>query len=114
MSFPTLPVSPSLPLPQEAIDMTIRSQSDGGYVQTRRRTTRTLHSFGPIKYSVLLQSEKVAIEALDTTMGGWGIFSWTHPKDGTTHNVRFAENGRPKFELVSPVAWSCTFTLQEV
>lgn len=113
-AFPTLPVSPNLPIPNQAVDATIRSQAEKGYAQTRPRYTRKQQVFGPIKYNVLLQTEKDLIEAHDDLVGGWSIFTWTHPKTGTTHNVRFAENGRPRFEVDSPLTWSCTFTLQEV
>jgi hypothetical protein len=113
-AFPNPACSPE-PFDSAAIDNTIRSKKEAGYVQARPRFTRKQHNFGPIAYSLLLPAEWQAIKAHDDTVGGWGMFSWIHPEWGSTHQVRYGENGRPKFQRVGTGGlMQCTFSLEEV
>ncbi|OGW36129.1 MAG: hypothetical protein A2X58_08600 [Nitrospirae bacterium GWC2_56_14] len=112
-TFPAPACSPE-PFDTTPIDNTMRSKKEAGYVSTRQRFTRQTYIFGPISYPVLLAAEAAAIKSHDDAVGGWKIFPWTHTELGTTHQVRYGENGRPKFKRVGTGGLrSCSFTLEE-
>lgn len=114
--FPTLTKEPSFPLPEEKEDTTIKSKSEAGYVQTRRRFTRERMSFA-VKYEMLPNADKDAIgDHVDGVYGGVSSFNWTHPITGTAYVMRYDK--RPKFEPVhydgDQYLWNVDFVLNEV
>jgi phage-related protein len=90
-TFPTLASVPQS-CSDEPIDDTITSKSEGGYSQTRPRNTRQRRKLSP-KY-LLTDADWLAVKTFDGIVGGWSIFSWTHPTTLATLQVRFT--GRPK------------------
>lgn len=110
--FPTLSQKPEYPLSEEREDSTIRSQFEGGYEHTRPRFTRIRKTFG-LKYSMLPDADKTTLDDFITTVkGSADAFTWTHPKYGTQHNVRFTKP--PKFEYVQHGYWNVEIELREV
>jgi hypothetical protein len=94
--FPTLS-SKAQSCPDEPIDDTISSKSEGGYTMTRPRNTRQRRKFGPVKM-MLSAADWAALKTFDGIVGGWSIFNWTHPVTGTVHQVRFTS--RPKTDAI--------------
>ena len=109
--FPSLAVTPSLPIPRKRRENTIKSESEAGYVQSRPRFTRKPSDFGPLDYQPLTAAEKDLIKALEDQVGCSGLFDWTMPVEATVHSVRFKEP--PVYKLVGPDLWSCSFSLEE-
>lgn len=120
MAFPVLSINPLVePFEQTAaLDPTIRSEQEAGYVQTRPRFTRVPRKWH-IAYSGLPLADKSALESHEISVNfGAGMFSWTNPIDGATHNVRYLgsikfkpENG---FDPLGNHSWSAEFDLEEV
>lgn len=106
--FPTIESVPQS-APSEPIDDTITSKSEGGYSQTRPRNTRARRKFS-IKQTMTL-SEWNTIESFDVVVGGWSIFSWTHPITGAILQVRFTS--RPKCDPIK-INGSFLFTVDYV
>lgn len=109
--FPTLS-SVAQACPDEPIDDTITSKSEGGYAQTRPRNTRQRRKFGPVKY-MLTEADWQALKTFDEQVGGWSIFNWTHPVSGTVYQVRFTT--RPKTDALktgSGFLYPVEFTLE--
>jgi phage-related protein len=94
--FPTLTVKAQA-CPDEPIDDTLSSKSEGGYTNTRPRNTRQRRKFGPVKM-ILIEADWQALKTFDSQVGGWSIFNWTHPTTGTVHQVRFT--ARPKTDAI--------------
>lgn len=94
--FPTLSAVPRA-CPDEPVDDTLSTKSEGGYVQTRPRNTRQLRTFGPIKY-MLEAADWAALKTFDEQVGGWSIFNWTHPVSDVVYQVRFTS--RPKTDAI--------------
>lgn len=89
MSFPTLKRKASS-VNATAIDNTIVSKSDAGYVQARPRYTRKRMSFTSVTY-ILDDEDYVLIDAHDASVGTSGIFSWTYPVTNVTYQVRYSK-----------------------
>lgn len=117
-NFPTLSVTPSLgPWEQtRALDPTLRSEKEGGYVSTRPRFTRI-----PKKWKIAYQqgnslpsADKTTLEAFEETVKvGSDMFSWVNPFDSQTYTVRLA--GPIVFKpIVGSLRWEASFELEEV
>lgn len=115
--FPTLSENPSVEGWEEdlAFDPTIRSSFEGGYVQTRARTTRIPEKW-KIKYEVLPTADKDILKVFqrDTVLVGSSSFNWTNPLDSVIYEVRIAE----KF-VFTPTGntidyWTCEAVFEEV
>lgn len=101
-----------------ALDPTIRSDFEAGYVQTRARFTRIPKRW-PITYRDTPDADKETVEAFEATLGvGSDSFNWTDPATGDTHTVRLAGPIRykPTHQFIIPgtTHWTLTMTLEEV
>lgn len=94
--FPTLSVSPELPIRMSYKENAVIAQFDG-YVQTRPRFTRIIRTFS-FTYRLLPQSDLSQLTDFIEQVGIFQAFNWTHPKTGETFVVRFAR--MPTIELV--------------
>ena len=112
-AFPTLAVSPDLPLQRKPRSNTISSESEAGYKQSRPRFTRQPYDIGPVKYSVLTADEKDDIQEHFDSHGCSVVFPYTMPGETAARNVRYKDPG-PLFSLVAPSIWSAEFELEEV
>ena len=114
-NFPTLGTNPTIDGWEEglAIDPTIRSQSEGGYVQTRARFTRLTNKWN-IKYMALSAADKDTLRTFEKTVrGGSDAFNWTNPANSVTYSVRFL--GLIKYIPHSnSLYWDVSFVLEEV
>jgi phage-related protein len=72
-------------------DNAIRTPSDAGYVQMRPKFTRARRSWG-LTYPDLPDTDAATLRyfELTTLHNGVDIFTWTHPKTGTTYNVQLS------------------------
>ncbi len=98
-----------------AHDPTIRSQSEGGYVTSRARFTRTPRKW-TVKYTWLTQANKDVVKAFeDARSGGADRFTWTNPEDDTAYTVRFLGlvmyRAHPNTNFLW---WMADFVLEEV
>jgi len=111
-SYPTLSDVPSYPLVEQVKDSVIRSDFDGGYVQTRARHTRIRKTW-QIKYGNLTSADKITLAAFVTTVqGGADSFTWVNPQDSVSYEVRFSQP--PTFSLVYTDRWNVSFSLEQV
>mgnify|MGYP005644623229 CR=1 FL=1 len=92
---------PEYPLGEETVTSTLKSDSDAGYVITRRKYTRVLHKW-TLKWTHLSGAHyaivKAHYEAVGGAAGGW---YWIHPQTGTIYHVRFKDDSL-KFDLSVP------------
>ena len=95
MDFPTMEAV-AISAPEEPIDDTITSKSEGGYSQTRPRNTRQRRKF--TVNQIVQNADWEAIKTFDGIVGGWSIFNWIHPTTGAILQVRFTT--RPKGEPI--------------
>lgn len=112
-AFPTLPVSPTLPVDKTPRSNCISSSAEAGYDQRRPRFTRKVYDFGPVDYPVLTTAEKDLIQSHFDAHGCTVLFPWTMPMSGGTYNVYYKDPG-PIFSPVAPGIWSCKFSLEGV
>lgn len=113
LQFPSLEVSPKLPVPKTPRSNCISSPVDAGYSQRRPRFTRPVYDFGQVEYPVLTTAEKDLIEAHFNTVKCTVAFDWTMPMTTETYAVYFKDPG-PVFSPVGPGIWSATFNLEGV
>jgi hypothetical protein len=114
--YPTLTVLPSVPIKESTEDPVIRSNSEAGYLHTRKRFTKARHSFS-LNYEKMPNADKVALDAFcDVVGGGVSSFTWVHPITSTSYTVRF--NARPEFTSGehdgTSYRWTTGFILTEV
>lgn len=119
MAFPALSVSPSVNGWEEgkALDPTIRSQKEGGYVSTRPRFTRIPKKW-KLSYSqgnALPLADKLLLEAHEESVKvGADSFSWTNPMDGVTYTVRYVDGPIQFKPLVGKLLWEATIGLEQI
>ena len=96
-------------------DPAIRSQSEGGYVTSRARFTRTQGKW-TIRYDWMSQANKDTLKTfIAARSAGAGEFTWTNPEDDTAYTVRFL--GLVKYTAHSNTNflwWIVEFILEEV
>lgn len=112
LSFPILSVRPVYPIKEgRAVDPTLRSQSEAGYVQTRPRFTRVPKSF-EFSYKLIPDADKNTLKTFEESVAFTSdIFIWTHPQTSSTYNVRFDKT--LEFERVAFGKWSVAVRLVE-
>lgn len=115
-SFPALSIDPSVEGWEEesALDPAIRSETEGGYTQTRPRFTRIRGKWS-ISYLYLPVADKNTLKSFErnTVRGGSDSFTWTNPADGVQYTVRFL--GTVKYKMsVNKNLWDISFVLEEV
>lgn len=112
--FVTLTALPSYPLEPDGDieDSTLRSETEGGYRQTRPRFTRSRRKWG-LNYIDLDDTDATALRTFERTTlrNGADKFNWTHPMGGT-YVVTLA--GPIKFARRDFGGTNATFTLEEV
>jgi len=122
MSNPQYPTLPSGQLPDSAKfeisskSNVVRKEMEGGYVVTRRRTTRKPRLNFKVGYTAIPGADRDAIHAFWDSMGGQAkIFEWVSRQDGLTYLVRFKDEeityryvGKGETQL-----WDCSFTLEQ-
>ena len=114
-AFPTLSQNPSVEGWDEGIafDPTIKSQTEGGYKQTRPRFTRMPDGW-KITYKVLPQADKNTLRTFEKTVKvGSDMFTWVNPVNSTAYNVRFVKPISYKLHTTS-ILWDVEFELEEV
>ena len=89
MAFPILENNPA-GINDTPSNNTIRSQFEGGYVQTRERHTRDLKTLD-VTYDVLSENDKNLLEAHYQSVRGTTAFNFTNARTGTTYSVRYRE-----------------------
>lgn len=88
----------------------VRSDFENGYVQSRPRWTRTRRVF-QLQWRSMSSSDKETLAAFfEDNLGG--TFTWTHPSDGTSYTVRFADD-QLEFKHVPVNRWSIKLELEE-
>lgn len=113
--YPTLSSTVSYPIKPDGKleDNTIASDYEAGYQQTRPKFTRQRRVWG-IKYNALSTEDKAILVTFEGTVNGTAdAFNWTHPKDLTTHVVRFGPPGI-QYDLIRGNRYRVEFTLIEV
>lgn len=113
MDFPTLNGCVRT-ITEQAIDDTISSSSEAGYVSTRPRFTRVRNTI-PVQM-MIDANDKIALQEFDATVRGSVIFNWTHPISSTVLQVRFRSDARPEFKPVGTASnrhYEVSFTLEE-
>jgi hypothetical protein len=110
-SFPVI-APPIFPLEEDFPDQTISSTSEGGYRQSRPRTTRMPGTW-KLKWNTLRDSDyQSLIEFWKAIAHGTAEqFTWQHPHTGMAYSVRFLS--KPAFQLTEH-GWSGECTLEEV
>jgi len=116
-SFPTLTedgntIRPNYPYSEKNEDSVIRSEFDGGYVQTRARYSRVRKTW-QVVYTALNTANKLLVSAfVNTVQCGADNFTWVDPVTSTSYDVRFL--APPVFNYVSYNRWDVKFTLEQV
>ncbi len=97
-----------------AMDPTIRSPKDAGYVKTRARFTRYPKMFD-IVFRAVDTANKNTIEDFEEARSiGAESFSWTDP-EGDAYTVRFASIvDYDPWQPTNFTRWTITFSLEEV
>lgn len=73
-------------------DVAIREKTEGGYVYSRPKFTRTARKTFTSGFSDLNNTDKLLVQAFwDTVKGGSDIFTWINPITSAVHNVRFTK-----------------------
>ena len=76
---------------ENAIDPTIRTRSEGGYLKTRPRTTWVPDKYMDIREN-LTATDVALLESFENTVRiGADAFRWGHPVTGTAILVRFTK-----------------------
>ncbi|MCW4050353.1 MAG: hypothetical protein NWE89_11530 [Candidatus Bathyarchaeota archaeon] len=94
---------------------TIRSQFEGGYVQTRSRFTRIARRW-TVSYRGMSQANKNTLRTFENARrAGSELFTWTNPEDSTSYNVRFLEPViYTPWEHTNFLQWNIDFVLEQV
>lgn len=98
-------------------DQSIGSATDGGYRYTRPKYTSAPKKTFTTGFTILSNDDKIIFEEFyNTVRGGSDGFLYTHPINGTSHNVRFV--GSMNFDYVGmgyTRLWNITnITLEEI
>ncbi len=98
-----------------AHDPTIRSLSDGGYVQSRARFTRITRKW-TVRYSGLSKTNKDTIHTFENArLGGSENFTFSRPDYSTAVNVRFLGPVRyVPWANTNFLQWDVEFILEQV
>jgi phage-related protein len=112
-NFPTLSNPPAFGLSHENEDAVLKSDKEGGYVQTRPRFTRLRKKFSGVVYRNMTDTDQSTLDTFETTTvrGGADSFSWTNPKNSTTYTVRFM---KPVKYTPTEFGWDFEMDLEEV
>lgn len=99
-------------------DPAVRSETEGGYIITRPRHTRTPRKTFDTGFTSISQASKAAIDAFYATKrGGSQSFTWTNPTTAVEHTVRFKGALKWKYDGFASGQvhlWSATVQLEEV
>ena len=92
MAFPSIG-DPQIALLEKSVTATLRTPFEAGYVQTRARYTRVPRRW-ELSWNYLSSTDYGSLRTHfeDTVVGGGDSFGWTHPKDASTHTVRYADD----------------------
>ena len=83
---------------EESENPVIASDTEGGYVISRPRFTRTPRRTFSFKHVDLSEAERGILQDFwNGRRGGAGIFRWTHPVTGASINVRFSPEMKLNF-----------------
>lgn len=91
-------VFPSTPKPRLGSSgsinyLTVNSEFEGNFSQTRRLATRGRRSF-TLLYNAITDAEFLSLETFFHTNIG-GSFDWTNDRDSNTYTVKFANSSLP-------------------
>jgi phage-related protein len=105
-------IYPDYPITEQFENSVIRSNFDGGYVQTRARFSRIRKQWS-ISYNNLTLANKLLITNFVATVnGGADSFTWVNPADSQSYSVRF--QNPPISTLSSFARWNVKFVLEQV
>lgn len=79
------------------IDNALKSSTDGGYVLSRPRYTRSPLRKFTTGFSDLTEAEKESLLTFFNTYGTYQIFQYTHPITAVQYDVRFEAPPLPKY-----------------
>lgn len=101
-----------LDLEETSEDPAIRTEFESGIVQTRPRFTR-MRSAWVLSWANMKGADYRTLRSFYRgAYGGVSSFNWTHPRDGTSSEVRFKGVMRAKHTQMD--FWSVTVTLEQV
>jgi phage-related protein len=93
-------------------DPTIRTEFEGGIVQTRARFTR-IRGAWTLTWANLRGAHYPTLRNFYKQMSGGALaFNWTHPRDGTTYEVRFRGQLSSRYNVLD--FWNISVTLEQV
>lgn len=97
-----------------ALDPTIRSQSEGGWVTSRARFTRMPLRW-VIRYEWMSKTNKNTVRTFEVARRvGAETFTWTNPEDSASYTVRFMEPIRyTPHAHTNFLWWTVEFTLEQ-
>ncbi|MDR1977216.1 MAG: hypothetical protein LBQ42_00620 [Synergistaceae bacterium] len=114
--MPTSNNWPSIQLPlnldETTEDPVIRSEFESGIVQTRARYTR-MRGVWALSWANMRGADYRTLRSFYKQMKGGALsFNWTHPRDGTTFEVRFRGALNSKHTIMD--CYNVTLTLEQV
>lgn len=114
MDYPTLTAVPNRDFGDNTNKVTIKSESQAGWVTTRARNTRSKEKFN-VKYTDMSETDHATLKAFfeDDACGAVEIFNWTHPVSSTVYEVRFKDDVLSR-EFLLENTWTIEFILEEV
>ena len=114
MNYPTLTAIPNREFGDDTNKMSIKSESQSGWITVRARNTRKKEIFD-VKYTDMSKADHTTLKDFfnDDASGNVAEFNWTHPTSSVVHVVRFKENKLRRDFLVEDT-WTVEFTLEEV
>lgn len=118
-AYPTLPSGKNLDSKKFSIsvpdDNTVRKETEGGYVVTRPRSTRTNPVTWSCGYTHITEADRLVLMNFRRTVkDGAVIFTWVNPQDLVTYYVRYT--GPLTFQYVgigTSQKWDCSFSLEQ-
>lgn len=75
----------------EQEDTSMRSKTEGGYVVSRARHTRTPRKTFSTGFTSISAAQFATLQGFFDSLTGGVVFDWTDPATGALYSVRFAE-----------------------
>ena len=110
MTWPTI-AAPTYGTEGEVYRPSVRTESEGGYVQSRPRCTRAIRRW-TLRWNNMSSADFVLLSAAFVSDAG-NSFSWTEPVTSTAYTVRYLENSLT-WQHVAPGYRAVSVSLEEV
>jgi len=114
MNYPTLSVQPDVSgFKQEALNKTLRTETESGVVLTRKQFTKTRKKWN-FNYTTLSNTDKGLIENFEISVGyGADTFTWICPTTSVSHTVRFKTPVQYNYASNLNNEWDVAIELEE-